>query len=59
MNNYQLKITYIRFLKLIPIFIIITHLIGDVTILLETLLVCIINTNVKPLLLDFRNNIKL
>lgn len=38
---------------------IITHLIGDVTILLETLLVCIINTNVKPLLLDFRNNIKL
>lgn len=59
MNNYQLKITYIRFLKLIPIFMIITHLIGDVTILLETLLVCIINTNVKPLLLDFRNNIKL
>lgn len=57
MNNYQLKITYIRFLKLIPIFMIITHLIGDVTILLETLLVCIINTNVKPLLLDFRNNI--
>lgn len=59
MNNYQLKITYIRFLKLIPIFMIITHLIGDVAILLETLLVCIINTNVKPLLLDFRNNIKL
>lgn len=59
MDNYQLKITYIRFLKLIPIFMIITHLIGDVTILLETLLVCIINTNVKPLLLDFRNNIKL